>query len=183
MRELTQIIHGQRHVDAVEWANRGFDALPSDALDAAGLVSDGLLLVVNQLTTCVVTLLESQGRDQVANHVWAFRPTIPELAISPLYGALWPTDLRLIQEGEAENVHELAANYDAILPRGKAGWPLLPRRRDHAPLLHSLLSRNLASGPRLVLVVYFRGAAPYPSHGTHRDSSSVRANVGRGGTG
>ena len=52
-----------------------------------------------------------------------------------------------------------------------------------APLDDPVLSRNLASGPRFVLVVYFRDAAPYPSHGTHRDSSSVRANVGRGGTG
>ena len=50
-----------------------------------------------------------------------------------------------------------------------------------APLL--VLSRNLARGSRFVLVACFRNAAQYPSHETHRDSSSVRANVGRGGTG
>ncbi|WP_457948781.1 hypothetical protein ACTAQI_00485 [Pseudarthrobacter sp. alpha12b] len=113
MRGLNRVIHGEQHIAAISWANEGYADLSEDAIAAVHLVTDALLLSVDQLTICISTLLQEQGKHDDATFV-RMRPHVPLVALTPLSESLWPANLLLIQEGGADKVAVEAAKYEAV---------------------------------------------------------------------
>ncbi len=115
MRNLNQIVHAERHLETVEWANGAFEPPPpSDCVPAARTVSDALLLVSDRLSAAVVTLLEDLGESGLSSQLRHFRPFIPDAAISPLAACLWHANLLLRETGADTQVHEHAAKFEAV---------------------------------------------------------------------
>jgi hypothetical protein len=114
MQGLTKIIHAEQHVEAMMWANSGLGGSPgADAMAAARLVSDALILVIKQLMSGVSTLLKEQGKTR-DSAISRYQLQMPSVAITPPAPSLWPVNLLLVEEGLARGVLRQASNYEAV---------------------------------------------------------------------
>lgn len=114
MEGLSKNIHAEHNAATIGWANSAFEDFTDEAVDAARLVSDALVLVSRQLGIAVAALLAEKGHHGAARAVATFHPPIPRTGIAPLPGALWPANMLLIQGPAAIPVHRMAARFDAL---------------------------------------------------------------------
>ncbi|XAS71998.1 hypothetical protein VUN82_23485 [Micrococcaceae bacterium Sec5.1] len=124
MQGLHDIIHARAHIDVLDWANGGFIDTKVDARPALRVVSDALVLATQQLTLCVATLLQENGKPSIARALVENIPSIERIGVSPRPGTWWPVNLLLIQGSAAVQIHRAAANFDAVCrgerPAGRA---------------------------------------------------------------
>lgn len=116
MRKLLALIHGESFTEASMWGNERFQGLPPDAVGAAALISDALLLSFHQLSACIANWLEEECNEKrLADTVRHMRPPNPDYGVQIPPQLIWPANLLLLQTQNAEVVHRLGATYEAVL--------------------------------------------------------------------
>lgn len=113
--ELTRIVHAKAPVEGLAWECRGLEGHSEAACDVAKSVSATLEMVVEQLTECIAGELAEAGMPSLAQSVARLRPDNPRYGIIMMPPAIWPADIRLVNGPAARQVHELGADFDAVL--------------------------------------------------------------------
>lgn len=124
MDGLNKVVHAEKHVTAVEWANQTFPGLPRDAVHAARLVADALFLASRQLARCLSQMLIDQGMLHAARNIVIGLP-LARIAITPPPSALWPVNLLVLHDRNSAPVYKAAAFFDQVLDGQRPGGQLL----------------------------------------------------------